>query len=89
MSAVAQTDATDGQGPDRRGGRIGGAAPENSDRLLSVVEAARCLGIGRTLMYDLLGSGQIRSLRVGRLRRIRASALTEYVSFHEGTGLFG
>jgi len=47
--------------------------------LLTVVEAAHRLGIGRTLMYELLGSGQIRSVHVGRLRKVPAEALANFV----------
>jgi len=48
--------------------------------LLSVEEAAERLGIGRSLMYELIGSGQITSIRVGRLRRITPEALSAYVA---------
>lgn len=48
--------------------------------LLTVEEGARRLGIGRTLMYALIRSGQIESVTVGRLRRIPAEALPEYVA---------
>jgi excisionase family DNA binding protein len=47
--------------------------------LLSVEEAARLLGIGRTLMFELIGSGAIASVRIGRLRRVPANALDRYV----------
>lgn len=47
--------------------------------LLSVNEAARLLGIGRTLMYELLGSGEIDSVHVGRLHKVPAEALTAFV----------
>ena len=50
--------------------------------LLSVNEAARLLGIGRTLMYELLGSGEIDSVHVGRLRKVPAQALTAFVERH-------
>ena len=36
--------------------------------LLSLVEAARRLGIGRTSMYELLDAGEIESVHIGRLR---------------------
>ena len=53
---------------------------ETDDKLLlTVVEAAHRLGIGRTLMYELLGSGQIRSVHVGRLRKVPAEALADFV----------
>lgn len=48
--------------------------------LLSVPEAASRLGIGRTLMYQLLGSGMIESVHVGRLHRVPADALDDYVA---------
>ena len=48
--------------------------------LLSVEEAAERLGIGRSLMYELISSGQINSIHVGRLRRITPEALTAYVT---------
>lgn len=47
--------------------------------LLSVNEAAAALGIGRTLMYELLGSGRIESVFVGRLHRVPADALDAFV----------
>src|SRR5665811_2203462 len=47
--------------------------------LLSVVEAAHRLGVGRSLMYELLGSGQIESMHVGRLHKVPAWALEAFV----------
>ena len=47
--------------------------------LLTVVEAAQRLGIGRTLMYELLGSGQIESVHVGRLHKVPTAALAAFV----------
>ncbi|WP_436787912.1 helix-turn-helix domain-containing protein [Yinghuangia sp. YIM S10712] len=48
--------------------------------LLTVVEAARRLGVGRTTMYALIASGQITSVVIGRLRRVPAEALPAYVA---------
>lgn len=48
--------------------------------LLTVEEAADRLGIGRSLMYELIGCGQIDSIRVGRLRRVPSESLTDYVA---------
>ena len=48
--------------------------------LLSVEEAAERLGIGRSLMYELISSGQISSIHVGRLRRITPEALHAYIA---------
>ena len=47
--------------------------------LLSVDEAAERLGIGRSLMYELISSGQVASIRLGRLCRITPEALSSYV----------
>lgn len=53
---------------------------ETDERLLlTVTEAAQRLGIGRSLMYELLASAQVESIHVGRLRRIPADALAAYV----------
>lgn len=47
--------------------------------LLTVEEAADQLGIGRTLAYALVKDGEIESVRIGRLRRIPAAALSRYL----------
>ena len=48
--------------------------------LLTVEEGADRLGIGRSLMYELIGTGQIASIQLGRLRRIPPDALIDYVA---------
>lgn len=48
--------------------------------LLTVEEAARRLHIGRTTMYALIGSGEVESVPVGRLRRVPVDALHTYVA---------
>jgi excisionase family DNA binding protein len=48
--------------------------------LLTVEAAAEQLSIGRTTMYALIKDGQITTVRVGRLRRIPADALTAYTA---------
>lgn len=52
---------------------------EDDRLLLTVVEAARRLGISRSLLYELIARDEIQSIRVGRLRRIPVEALTKYV----------
>ena len=47
--------------------------------LLRVDEAGRQLNLGRTVMYELIRSGQLRSVKVGKLRLIPSSALVEFV----------
>ncbi|MBB6350293.1 helix-turn-helix domain-containing protein [Nonomuraea muscovyensis] len=51
--------------------------------LLRPEEAAECLGIGRTKIYELIRSGALRFVRIGTLRRVPASALTEFVAHLE------
>ena len=51
------------------------------DRLLLTPEdAAELLGVGRTKLYELLRVGAIESVRIGRARRVPASALHDYVT---------
>lgn len=48
--------------------------------VLTVEEAAERLGIGRTLMYALVKSGDVESIAIGRLRRIPLDALDDFVA---------
>jgi excisionase family DNA binding protein len=48
--------------------------------LYSVEEAAQLLGIGRTFMFELVATGQVASLKIGKRRKIPRSALDEYVA---------
>lgn len=47
--------------------------------LLRVTEAAEVLGLGRRKMYELLDAGEIKSVYIGRARRIPAGELERYV----------
>lgn len=46
----------------------------------SVFDAARQLGIGRTLMYELLDRGEIKSIKVGTRRLVREAELVRFVA---------
>jgi excisionase family DNA binding protein len=48
--------------------------------LLTVDEAAEQLGIGRTLAWRLVSDGELESVQIGRLRRVPASAITDYAA---------
>jgi excisionase family DNA binding protein len=50
------------------------------DRLLSIEQAARALGVGRTALYSEIGAGRIRSVKVGRRRLVPSSAISEVAS---------
>lgn len=47
---------------------------------LTVSEAAEALHLGRNTVYDLIRTGQIPSLRVGRAIRIPQAALNEWIT---------
>jgi excisionase family DNA binding protein len=44
-------------------------------RCVRVEEAARLLGVGRSTVYDLIRSGRLRSVKIGRRRLIPRDAL--------------
>lgn len=48
-------------------------------RLLTVLEVAERLNIGRTKVFHLIAAGQLESVRIGRLRRIPVEAVDAYV----------
>jgi len=47
--------------------------------LLTVEEAAEALAIGRTKAYELIDSGALRSVKIGRCRRVPVAAMHEFV----------
>ena len=47
--------------------------------LLTVSAAAQRLSLARSTVYELVLTGEIESIKIGRSRRVLASALTEYV----------
>lgn len=54
-------------------------APAETRLLYRVDEAGHRLNLGRTVMYELIRSGRLRSVKVGKLRLIPSSALIEFV----------
>lgn len=57
----------------------------NDKLLYTPAEAAEALAIGRTRLYALLRSGEIRSIKLGTSRRIPAAALAEFADRLERT----
>lgn len=53
---------------------------ELSAKLLTVTEAAEILKLGRTLVYELVLRGELKSIKIGRARRIPVSALDEFIA---------
>jgi excisionase family DNA binding protein len=47
--------------------------------LLTIEQAAQALGIGRTLMYELVQKNKIPSVRISRYRRVSVDALRLFI----------
>ena len=47
--------------------------------LLTVEEAAKALSCGRSTIFKLMNAGELPSITVGRLRRIRPEAVDEFI----------
>jgi excisionase family DNA binding protein len=56
---------------------------------LTVAEAARRIGIGRTKLYEYVTSGEIASVKIGSLRRIPAEAVNDFLARRLTTSDFG
>jgi excisionase family DNA binding protein len=48
--------------------------------LVTPEEAARRLSVGRTTIYELMSSGELQSVNIGRCRRVPVSSLSLFVS---------
>lgn len=51
----------------------------NGEILLTIEESARALKIGRTHLYRYIQTGELRSVKLGRARRVAAAALADFV----------
>ncbi len=49
------------------------------DVLLRAVEVARILGLGRSKTYELIASGQVPTVRIGRSVRVPKGALMQQI----------
>lgn len=52
-------------------------------QLYRVPEAMRLLSLSRTVIYELIRSGRLRSVTQGRARLIPATAIADYVALLE------
>lgn len=52
----------------------------NTPLLYRPEEAARALSISRTAVYGLIASGQLKSILIGRRRRIPRQAVEEFIT---------
>ena len=61
-----------------------------AENLMTVTDVATRLAIGRTTVYELIANGGLRTIKIGRCRRIPESALDEgiarQVGGHRGQG---
>lgn len=48
--------------------------------LLTVPEVALALGVGRSVVYELLLVGEIQSVKIGRARRVPVKSLEDYIA---------
>lgn len=51
----------------------------NEPLLYTVPQVTEMLNIGRTATYDLIRTGRLKSVKIGALRRVPSTALTEFV----------
>jgi excisionase family DNA binding protein len=55
--------------------------------LLRIPEVAETLGIGRTKIYEMIATGELPTIRVGRAVRISVTALQKWIEEREQQGL--
>jgi excisionase family DNA binding protein len=48
--------------------------------LLTVPEVASAMGDGRNVVYELVLTGQLASIKIGRLRRVPVGALETFIN---------
>lgn len=47
--------------------------------LVTIPDAGRLLGVGRTTMYELIGAGEVEVVHIGRAARIPVDSIEHYV----------
>ena len=57
--------------------------------LLTIVEAARMLRIGRTLTYELIANGQLEVVHIGRAARVPVDAVHAFVAARRAQHVVG
>ena len=53
---------------------------DQSVLLITVSEAARRLSCSRSLLYEILGGGQIRSVKLGKKRLVQVASLEAFAA---------
>ena len=55
---------------------------EGQDQFVSVDELMRMLSIGKNKAYDILSSGEVEAVRLGRTVRVNKASLLEFIEKH-------
>ena len=63
-----------------------GMRQENEQEFISLIELQGILGIGRTKAYDLVTSGELPAIRVGRAIRVRLADLNHWAERQSYSG---
>ena len=57
--------------------------PENEQEFISLNQLQKILGIGRTKAYDLVTSGDLPAVRIGRSIRVDKQDLSDWLERHK------
>ena len=62
------------------GDKLGAEVVRHQRALLKVREVVQVLGIGRSTVYELMDSGTLESVRIGKSRRVPTDALERFLA---------
>jgi excisionase family DNA binding protein len=60
--------------------------PDGPDRLFSIDSAATMLALGRSAIYAEIGAGRLKSITIGRSRRVPAGSISAYIAAKSSAG---
>jgi excisionase family DNA binding protein len=63
------------------------SAPHSRQITMSVDETMAALSIGRTMVYELIRSHAIRTIKIGKKRLVIVASIHEYISDLESYGI--
>jgi excisionase family DNA binding protein len=52
---------------------------QQEKKLLTIDEAGKTLGLGRSMTYNLVASKELASIKIGKSRRIPLSAIDDFI----------
>lgn len=59
------------------------SSQQNTPLAISPTAAARRMGVGRTFLYELITSGALKTIKLGKRRLITIKAIEECLAAHE------